>query len=98
MISRTSRPCWESPSLTDTPRCVDPFDRGSSVPPPVTLALRHVETQIDIAHVYVNGTSEEYLAKVDWKKRGLVMETKLYPTIAVRVLPYLASALELLVH
>lgn len=25
------------------------------------------------------GTSEEYLAKANWQKRGLMMETKLYP-------------------
>ena len=27
------------------------------------------------------GTSEEYLNKVGWKQRGLLIETKIYPTI-----------------
>lgn len=35
--------------------------------------------QIDTARTYSGGTSEEYLGKIDWKKRGLVMDTKLYP-------------------
>lgn len=39
--------------------------------------------QIDTARTYSGGTSEEYLGKIDWKKRGLVMDTKLYPN-AVR--------------
>ena len=39
--------------------------------------------QIDTARTYTGGTSEEYLGKIDWKKRGLVMDTKLYPN-AVR--------------
>ena len=39
--------------------------------------------QIDTARTYTSGTSEEYLGKIDWKKRGLVMDTKLYPN-AVR--------------
>ena len=29
--------------------------------------------------MYGKGTSEEYLGKIGWQKRGLVMETKLYP-------------------
>ena len=39
--------------------------------------------QVDTARGYANGTSEEYLGKIDWKKRGLAMDTKLYPN-AVR--------------
>jgi len=37
--------------------------------------------EIDTARVYNFGTSEEYLRKCDWVKRGLVMDTKLFPTI-----------------
>ena len=37
--------------------------------------------QVDSARTYTGGTSEEYLGKIDWKKRGLVMDTKLYPNI-----------------
>lgn len=36
--------------------------------------------QLDTARVYCAGTSEEMLGDLDWKKRGLVMDTKLYPT------------------
>ncbi|RPD52596.1 Aldo/keto reductase [Lentinus tigrinus ALCF2SS1-6] len=42
----------------------------------------HGHYEIDTARVYCGGTSEEYLGKVNWKKRGLVMDTKLYPTAA----------------
>lgn len=36
---------------------------------------------MDSARTYCGGTSEEYLGKIDWKKRGLELETKLYPNI-----------------
>ncbi len=39
--------------------------------------------QIDTSLVYGGGTSEEYLGKIDWQKRGILMETKLYPTIVM---------------
>lgn len=39
----------------------------------------HGHTEIDTARMYCGGTSEEYLGKINWQKRGLVMETKLYP-------------------
>lgn len=43
---------------------------------------KHGHKEVDTARFYCGGTSEEYLAHpdVDWKKRGIVMETKLYPT------------------
>ncbi len=44
---------------------------------------------MDSARTYTGGTSEEYLGNIDWKKRGLVMDTKLYPN-AVRVFSILA--------
>ncbi|KAF8573617.1 Aldo/keto reductase [Ramaria rubella] len=40
---------------------------------------RHGHTEVDTARYYGEGTSEEYLAKLEWQKRGLVVETKLYP-------------------
>ncbi|KAG6845547.1 hypothetical protein H0H87_007791 [Tephrocybe sp. NHM501043] len=43
----------------------------------------HGHTEIDTATVYTAGTSEEYLGKIDWKGKGLKLETKLYPTIGV---------------
>ncbi|THH17993.1 hypothetical protein EW146_g2930 [Bondarzewia mesenterica] len=42
---------------------------------------KHGHTEIDTARVYCGGTSEEYLRKIDWKGRGLKMETKLYPNV-----------------
>ncbi|KAI0351262.1 Aldo/keto reductase [Trametes cingulata] len=42
----------------------------------------HGHYEIDTARTYSGGTSEEYLGKIDWKKRGLVMDTKLYPNAA----------------
>ncbi|EPS39473.1 hypothetical protein H072_6653 [Dactylellina haptotyla CBS 200.50] len=36
--------------------------------------------EIDTARIYGNGTSEEYLAAINWQARGLIMETKLFPT------------------
>jgi aflatoxin B1 aldehyde reductase len=35
--------------------------------------------QVDTARTYCGGTSEEYLGKIDWKQKGLKLETKLYP-------------------
>ncbi|KAH0588159.1 hypothetical protein H2248_006878 [Termitomyces sp. 'cryptogamus'] len=40
----------------------------------------HGHTEIDTATVYAAGTSEEYLGKIDWKGKGLKLETKLYPS------------------
>ncbi|KAA1472007.1 Aldo/keto reductase [Dentipellis sp. KUC8613] len=40
---------------------------------------RHGHTEIDTARTYAGGTSEELLGKIDWKGRGLKMDTKLYP-------------------
>ncbi|EJD54256.1 Aldo/keto reductase [Auricularia subglabra TFB-10046 SS5] len=45
----------------------------------------HGHKEVDTARVYGGGTSEEYLAKANWQKRGLIMETKLYPSSVFRV-------------
>ncbi|KAH9925634.1 Aldo/keto reductase [Epithele typhae] len=42
----------------------------------------HGHYEIDSARTYTGGTSEEYLGKINWKKRGLVMDTKLYPNVS----------------
>ncbi|KAI0334260.1 Aldo/keto reductase [Cubamyces sp. BRFM 1775] len=47
----------------------------------------HGHYEIDTARVYAGGTSEEYLGKIGWQKRGLVMDTKLYPTTSWKGLP-----------
>ncbi|KAI0706003.1 Aldo/keto reductase [Cerioporus squamosus] len=44
----------------------------------------HGHYEIDTARTYTGGTSEEYLGKIDWKKRGLVMDTKLYPNVGAK--------------
>lgn len=40
----------------------------------------HGHNEIDTSRVYGEGSSEEYLGKTDWQKRGIIMDTKLYPT------------------
>ncbi|KAI0655683.1 Aldo/keto reductase [Cubamyces menziesii] len=39
----------------------------------------HGHYEIDTARTYSGGTSEEYLGKINWQKRGLIIDTKLYP-------------------
>ncbi|KAI0140522.1 aldo/keto reductase [Xylariaceae sp. FL1272] len=41
---------------------------------------RHGHTELDSARAYGEGTTEELLGDVSWQKRGLKMDTKLYPT------------------
>ena len=36
--------------------------------------------EIDSARTYGGGSSEEWLGKLEWQKRGLVMDTKLSPS------------------
>jgi len=36
--------------------------------------------EVDTARMYAGGTSEEFLGSLHWQDRGLVMETKLFPT------------------
>lgn len=45
----------------------------------VDVFQKHGHSEIDTARVYGNGSTEEILADLDWQKRGLVMDTKLYP-------------------
>lgn len=40
----------------------------------------HGHNEIDTARVYGGGSSEEYLGRLRWQDRGLVMDTKLAPT------------------
>ncbi|KAF8211060.1 Aldo/keto reductase [Mycena galopus ATCC 62051] len=41
--------------------------------------LKHGHRELDTARVYCAGTCEEYLGKIDWQGKGIIMETKLYP-------------------
>lgn len=45
-----------------------------------------MSAKVDTALVYAGGTSEQYLGKLDWQKRGLKMETKLYPNAVSPIL------------
>ena len=54
-------------SLSETQKILDIFQS-------------HGHNEIDTARVYGSGTSEEYLGKIHWQDRGLVMDTKFYPT------------------
>ncbi|KAM3155255.1 Aldo-keto reductase [Botrytis cinerea] len=40
----------------------------------------HGHSEVDSARAYGGGSTEERLAEINWKSRGLVMQTKLYPT------------------
>ncbi|KAA1472009.1 Aldo/keto reductase [Dentipellis sp. KUC8613] len=40
---------------------------------------QHGHTEVDTARTYGGGTSEEFLGQVDWRGRGLKLETKLFP-------------------
>ncbi|KAF7345488.1 Aldo/keto reductase [Mycena venus] len=41
--------------------------------------LKHGHRELDTARVYAGGTCEEYLGKINWQEKGILMETKLYP-------------------
>jgi aflatoxin B1 aldehyde reductase len=40
----------------------------------------HGHDEVDTARVYGGGSTEEFLGELDWQKRGIVMDTKLYPS------------------
>jgi aflatoxin B1 aldehyde reductase len=40
----------------------------------------HGHNEIDTARFYGEGSSESFLGDLDWQKRGIVMDTKYYPT------------------
>ncbi|KAK5691983.1 hypothetical protein LTR97_011154 [Elasticomyces elasticus] len=41
---------------------------------------KHGHSEIDTARAYGEGSSETMLGELDWQKRGIVMDTKYYPT------------------
>ncbi|KAF3283213.1 hypothetical protein TWF970_001191 [Orbilia oligospora] len=49
------------------------------------IFVAHGHNEIDTARIYGSGTSEEYFATLKWKDRGLIMDTKLYPTARIPV-------------
>ncbi|KZV72566.1 Aldo/keto reductase [Peniophora sp. CONT] len=46
---------------------------------------KHGHKEIDSARVYTSGSSEELLGKIDYKARGLLYETKLYPHPQIKI-------------
>jgi aflatoxin B1 aldehyde reductase len=40
----------------------------------------HGHNEVDTARFYAEGTCEEVLGDLDWQKRGILMETKFYPS------------------
>lgn len=41
---------------------------------------KHGHNEIDTARAYGEGSSETMLGDLEWQKRGIVMDTKYYPT------------------
>ena len=37
--------------------------------------------EVDTSRYYGSGSSEEYLGKLNWQERGIIMDTKFYPTV-----------------
>nr|WOL36625.1 ketoreductase [Pseudogymnoascus verrucosus] len=58
----------------------NPFPTVESTIPILETFQAHGHTKVDTARIYGAGLSEDFLAKADWEKRGLSIETKLYPT------------------
>jgi aflatoxin B1 aldehyde reductase len=60
---------------------------------PSNVYRQNIIGKIDTARTYSGGTSEEYLGKIDWKSRGLKIETKLYPNAAGSLLSFSRAVL-----
>ncbi|CEJ57244.1 Putative Aldo/keto reductase [Penicillium brasilianum] len=45
----------------------------------IDLFQQHGHNEIDTARIYGGGSSEEMIADLAWKNRGLIVDTKLYP-------------------
>ncbi|KAJ5535552.1 Aldo/keto reductase [Penicillium frequentans] len=56
---------------------VDSIDGTNAM---LDIFQKHSHTEVDTARTYGAGSIEEYLAESRWQERGLVMDTKLYPT------------------
>ncbi|KAJ7200023.1 Aldo/keto reductase [Mycena pura] len=57
-------------------------DDLASIEAILDVFLKHGHREVDTARNYGAGTSEQALGKIDWKEKGILMETKLYPTRA----------------
>ncbi|KAF8849387.1 Aldo/keto reductase [Acephala macrosclerotiorum] len=45
----------------------------------IKVFQKHGHNEIDTARIYGGGSTEEILAETNWEKRGIIMDTKLYP-------------------
>ncbi|KAK6497148.1 hypothetical protein TWF506_004623 [Arthrobotrys conoides] len=61
---------------------VHSFDTAAAL---LDIFVAHGYNEIDTARIYGSGTSEEYFATLKWQERGLVMATKLYPTVHIPI-------------
>eukprot|EP01117_Protostelium_nocturnum_P012095 TRINITY_DN4430_c0_g1_i1.p1 TRINITY_DN4430_c0_g1~~TRINITY_DN4430_c0_g1_i1.p1 ORF type:complete len:339 (+),score=77.61 TRINITY_DN4430_c0_g1_i1:469-1485(+) len=66
-IGKPDKEGTRTTTLEDTKEILDVFQK-------------HGHSEVDTARVYGGGSSEEYLGDIDWKSRGIKMQTKLYPT------------------
>lgn len=56
---------------------VHDLDTASSI---IDVFQKHGHNEIDTARAYGEGSSETMLGDLGWQKRGIVMDTKYYPT------------------
>ncbi|KAJ5610302.1 Aldo/keto reductase [Penicillium lagena] len=56
---------------------IDTIDSTNAM---LDMFQKYGHTEVDTARTYGAGSTEEYLAESRWQERGLVMDTKLYPT------------------
>jgi aflatoxin B1 aldehyde reductase len=42
----------------------------------------HGHNEVDTARFYSEGSSKSLLGYLDWQKRGIIMDTKYYPTVS----------------
>ena len=86
-------PSSSTPSPLPYPNITDPYidTLGARVHDLTTAGAiidifqSHGHNEIDTARVYGNGSSESILSSLDWQKRGLVMDTKLYPNAGTKM-------------
>ncbi|KAG0646234.1 Highly reducing polyketide synthase [Hyphodiscus hymeniophilus] len=63
------------------------FPNIEKVAPMLDAFQAHGHDKIDTARIYGSGQSEQLLATAEWEKRGLRIETKIYPTKFRPLLP-----------
>ncbi|KAF7371179.1 Aflatoxin B1 aldehyde reductase member 3 [Mycena sanguinolenta] len=54
-------------------------DQVEDVEAALDLFVKHGHREVDTARIYARGTCEEILAKANWERKGLLIETKILP-------------------